>query len=151
MPLPLTLASKGKARSQPQKRTRAPESFPIGGDLARWTVGVLRRDVIAQERDQFLDYHRAHGSLFLDWNAAWRTWARNAVKWRPEIAAPKAKDASLYGDGSGNNGLFALIEENRARATSPAFREPSYARMGTPNPTGVLKCQTEVASVPRVP
>lgn len=36
------------------------------------------------ERDSFVDYHAANGSTFVDWDAAFSTWLRNAVKFRDE-------------------------------------------------------------------
>jgi hypothetical protein len=30
---------------------------------------------------QFKDHHRAKGSLMYDWEAAWKTWCRNAIKY----------------------------------------------------------------------
>lgn len=40
---------------------------------------------VAAEVEQFRDYHTAKGSVFKDWNAAFRTWLRNAKKWqRPQ-------------------------------------------------------------------
>jgi hypothetical protein len=41
--------------------------------------------VIANEVEAFIDYHTANGSTFKDFNAAFRTWCRNAVKFQ----APK--------------------------------------------------------------
>lgn len=41
--------------------------------------------VIANEVEAFIDYHTANGSKFKDFNAAFRTWCRNAVKFQ----APK--------------------------------------------------------------
>lgn len=35
---------------------------------------------IGDEADAFADHHRARGTRFLDWRAAWRTWVRNAGK-----------------------------------------------------------------------
>jgi hypothetical protein len=40
---------------------------------------------IANEVEAFIDYHTANGSTFKDFNAAFRTWCRNAVKFQ----APK--------------------------------------------------------------
>jgi hypothetical protein len=37
-------------------------------------------DLVA-ERAQFEDHHRAKGSTMKDWDAAFRTWLRNAAKW----------------------------------------------------------------------
>jgi hypothetical protein len=33
----------------------------------------------AEQFERFLDHHRAKGSVFVDWDAAWRTWVRNGV------------------------------------------------------------------------
>lgn len=35
---------------------------------------------IHDEMDGFVNYHQAKGSTFKDWQAAWRTWCNNAVK-----------------------------------------------------------------------
>lgn len=32
------------------------------------------------EWNKFKDHHRAKGSRFVDWDAAWRTWIRHAVE-----------------------------------------------------------------------
>jgi hypothetical protein len=37
---------------------------------------------VEEERDRFVDHHRAKGSRFSDWDAAWRTWSRNARDFR---------------------------------------------------------------------
>lgn len=56
--------------------------------------------------DAFRDYHMAHGTLMADWAAAWRTWARNQVKFAgrrgdrqlPLLAIASAPDpADPYG------------------------------------------------------
>lgn len=44
------------------------------------------------EVDKFEDYHRAKGSIFADWDSAFRNWCRNADKFR-------LKDAGLSEDG----------------------------------------------------
>ena len=38
------------------------------------------------EAEKFQDYHRAKGSKFADWDAAFRTWCRNAEKYRMQAA-----------------------------------------------------------------
>jgi hypothetical protein len=37
---------------------------------------------VESEAEQFRDHHTAKGSVMLDWNAAFRTWLRNAVKFQ---------------------------------------------------------------------
>jgi len=34
------------------------------------------------EWNKFKDHHQAKGSRFVSWDAAWRTWLRNAVDFR---------------------------------------------------------------------
>jgi hypothetical protein len=68
--------------SSPRKRgTPTPDLFPITPDLLAW--GRENAPLVLNPRAEtarFLDYHRAKGSLFKDWPAAWRTWMRNAQK-----------------------------------------------------------------------
>jgi len=44
---------------------------------------------IDDELDKFADHHKAKGSKFADWNAAFRTWCRNAEKFRLQAAGVK--------------------------------------------------------------
>ena len=37
---------------------------------------------ISHEADQFRDHHHARGTTFKDWDAAWRTWLRNARRFQ---------------------------------------------------------------------
>lgn len=39
---------------------------------------------LVSEVVQFMDYHKAKGSVMKDWDAALRTWLRNAAKWRKQ-------------------------------------------------------------------
>lgn len=73
----------------PRKRaTQAPDLFPLTDDLREWGKQHCPSVVDpASETRQFLDYHRAKGSTFKDWTAAWRTWMRNAEKFTAERAA----------------------------------------------------------------
>lgn len=40
----------------------------------------IPQHLIKDEFEAFSDFHAARGSRFCDWEAAWRTWVRNAVK-----------------------------------------------------------------------
>ena len=60
------------------------EDFVLSDQLranmeATYPALVMDEEVIA-----FIDYHTAKGSTFKDWNAAFRTWCRNANKWGPQ-------------------------------------------------------------------
>jgi len=47
--------------------------------------------VIDRELEQFIDYHDSKGSTFKDWDAAFRTWLRNAAKWGSSKRNPYSK------------------------------------------------------------
>jgi len=47
--------------------------------------------VIDRELEQFTDYHDSKGSTFKDWDAAFRTWLRNAAKWGTSKRNPYSK------------------------------------------------------------
>lgn len=54
-----------------------------------WRIPLPGSDL---EAAKFLDHHRARGSRFRDWGAAWRTWQRNAASFaRPRSAAAGAR------------------------------------------------------------
>jgi len=44
---------------------------------------------LEDESEKFQDYHRAKGSTFVDWDAAFRNWCRNAEKFRQQSAGEK--------------------------------------------------------------
>jgi hypothetical protein len=50
------------------------EDFEPNELSRRWAVDKGLGDAIGVETAKFLEWHRARGSEFADWNAAWRTW-----------------------------------------------------------------------------
>ena len=62
-----------------------PEDF-APNDGARYLARTVSVD-LERELPAFCDHHRARDSKFSDWQAALRTWIRNAAKWG---AAPKS-------------------------------------------------------------
>lgn len=46
------------------------------------TVAGWSPDRLEQEAESFTSHHRAKGSLMKDWDAAWRTWVGNSVKFQ---------------------------------------------------------------------
>lgn len=85
---PATDVAGGARRAARTKATSAPDLFPLTDDLRDWGREHCPHvaDPIAETR-QFLDHHRAKGSTFKDWTAAWRTWMRNAEKFAVERGA----------------------------------------------------------------
>lgn len=72
--------------SRPKPRKRVPDDFPAQKDKD-WALDLWlkrgRTDLaggIDDQIAQFRDHHASHGKSMADWPAAWRTWARNALK-----------------------------------------------------------------------
>lgn len=64
-----------------KRATRAPDEFDITDDLRKWASD---RGIVAdldRETERFLDHHRAKGSTFTNWQAAWRTWMNRAEQY----------------------------------------------------------------------
>ena len=79
----------GNAPPSPERRKRRlPEDWRPTDRHASFAA-ENRLDTDA-EAEQFRDHHTAKGSLMLDWDAAFRTWLRNAVKFRkPDPEPPR--------------------------------------------------------------
>lgn len=84
-------AKRRRSRSQ----TGAPDEFEISDSLAAWALQNCPTIDLKEETDVFLDYHRARGTSFSSWDAAWRTWMKKAVKF--------AKESSRSGNGHGTS------------------------------------------------
>lgn len=80
------LSKKDIGRSPTSQVTRKRTSLPVGFLLSEKMQAFaqskgLDPPRIAREFERFCDHHRAKGSLFADWEAAWRTWVGNAVEY----------------------------------------------------------------------
>jgi len=60
-----------------------PEGFPFETDI-RWTLKEHPKLSPWDEAAKFRDYALAHRKTYADWQAAWRTWCRNAERWSAE-------------------------------------------------------------------
>lgn len=67
-------SSSGRKRAA----TSAPDIFPITDEMRTKAAEKYPLANVDRETEKFLDHHRAKGSTFKDWNAAWRTWMANA-------------------------------------------------------------------------
>ena len=72
-----------------KKRARIAPDWKPSGELLDWARGYAREKDVDWidwwgEAEQFRDHHLKVGSTMADWDAAWRTWARNAVNWGGE-------------------------------------------------------------------
>ncbi|HKU31081.1 MAG TPA: hypothetical protein VJQ60_11380 [Arthrobacter sp.] len=76
----------------PGKRSRAtsfPADFALTDEMRTWAESTAPGIDLGFETEKFKDYHQSKGSTFKDWEAAWRTWMRNAVEFKkPALAAP---------------------------------------------------------------
>lgn len=76
---------------------------PIPADWEVSEAGILFAQsrapsmVIADEVQRFRDYNLAKGRKLIDWDAAWRTWVMQAVKYTPEIARPLPPPKKQFG------------------------------------------------------
>ena len=67
-------------KSATKKKTTAPDHLDITDSMKALAKSKGFTGDLAELTENFLDHHRAKGSLFIDWTAAWRTWLRNEIK-----------------------------------------------------------------------
>lgn len=88
-----------KPKVKPKRAVALPEGWvPSEKNIRDAKEKNFTDEDIRNEADQFRDHHHARGSTFKDWDAAWRTWVRNAIKFRNRGLAGKA-GPSGYGQG----------------------------------------------------
>lgn len=70
-----------------KRKTQIDPDFEVTNKMRQWAAsrGMPNPD---SEIEHFIDYHLAHGSTMRDWQAAFRTWLRNAKKWNPKNNKP---------------------------------------------------------------
>ena len=104
----------------PERKTKLPDDFAVSPrimELAREHGWPDPR----QQLDAFRDYHLAKGSLMADWEAAFRTWLRNAPKFSRGImpiapALPKSEQIAKAW-------IDEQISEDQRRKNSDAVRK----------------------------
>lgn len=72
-PIPTATVGAGKRRRLP-----LPEPFMVTGEMKAWAAEKFPSVDLRLQTAQFKDHHTMHGSTMVDWQAAWRTWIRNA-------------------------------------------------------------------------
>ena len=60
------------------RKTRLPHEFQVTEAMQAWADEKAPTVDLLKATEQFIDYHRAKGSLWVDWIATWQTWIRNA-------------------------------------------------------------------------
>jgi hypothetical protein len=97
---PLVAKAEAKARAKKVDRrvqmpkawvdARQKETIDLGGNLVSYAESQGYDWYGAKEMFlAFVDYHLAKGSIFKSWDAAWRTWIRNDIKFNGKPAAKK--------------------------------------------------------------
>jgi hypothetical protein len=71
-----------------KRRTQAPTDFPVSPRLLEWVTERGLTINVSQETHRFLDHHRAKGSKFIDWDAAWRNWMTRAQEFHDRDNPP---------------------------------------------------------------
>jgi hypothetical protein len=73
--------------------------------MRSWAQEHVPRAHVERETEQFLDYHRAKGSVFKDWIAAWRTWMRNAARFQAQRPTSRAASSQADMNSAGQKAL----------------------------------------------
>jgi hypothetical protein len=83
-----------KKKPAPKKKPEkpAPESFPITDQMIKYASDKGYIADLEDLTEGFLVHHRAKGTLFSDWYAAWQKWLRNQLAWYPEKNVPPGCD-----------------------------------------------------------
>lgn len=93
-------AKRAKARSQIDENAQPDEK-----DRVSAAEHGLSAELFRSEWRKFRDHHLAKGSLFADWNAAWRKWCGNVAQFQPPNARAGPRDGPTFKNG------FAAVHE----------------------------------------
>ena len=79
-----------KEEIKSKRATQYPEDFTVSEEVRAWAIRERLSDP-NHELQAFKDYHQAKGSTFKNWDAALRTWVRNAQRFagngqKPDLA-----------------------------------------------------------------
>lgn len=78
---------------------------------------------VQEELPRFIDHHRAKGSLMKDWQAAWRTWTRNAEKFTRE------RKAQSHGKQSKHERDADFIASITGKNRKPSYINGEFAKV----------------------
>lgn len=120
----------GRVRGSARKTSLPDNWAPTITAYATASKLGMTREEINHEADQFRNSAIANGRTYADWDAAFRTWIGNNVKWRAERAAKRSVSTSPGGKSSRSSILTAGM---RAVAELRGYGEPvsGVGGMGT--------------------
>ncbi len=85
-------SSEPKKQKPKKRRSRLPDGWVLPMEWGQYALTKgLAESVVRREAENFADHHRARGSTMLDWQAAWRTWVRNAIRFEEERNASRPR------------------------------------------------------------
>jgi hypothetical protein len=88
-------AKEKKPKKVEKQETQIPDDF-----VANATAINLAKELnisLSDEFPKFIDFHKAKGSVYKDWDAALRTWIRNSVKFNRPLSKQASFDGRLRG------------------------------------------------------
>lgn len=100
------------SKKPPKRGCQLPDGWvPSERNVSDARTRNFSDEEISHEADRFADHHRARGTVFKDWDAAWRTWLGNARKFgsRGGMAGPARSGG--YGQGSS---IASIVARRRA-------------------------------------
>jgi hypothetical protein len=71
------------------RKTAVPQSWQPNPNTIQQLKDKYPKIQVTEQVDTFLDYHRSKGSKFVDWDAAFRNWVRNADRYRQQNTGEK--------------------------------------------------------------
>jgi len=95
-PLP---PSAKKPEKRGKRKAKAPETplpadFEVFSEMADWALAKGLTDAqIDAETERFIEKSKAKGWTHVDWEAAWRTWILNAIKFGLDVKPPLVQNA----------------------------------------------------------
>ena len=128
-------ATHAPTKPRPAKRAATlPEDFTLTD--SRRTYALSKNIPADIEFEAFTNHHTAKGSTFKDWDAAWRTWVGNAVKFgrstrdvpTPTRIAPYERAGVIYDD----HGVYADWHNATPVSRAGQIIHDPLGRAGTP-------------------
>lgn len=68
-----------------------PDDFALTADDIWFFEARNPKKDLKEQFERFKAYHQARGNKFVNWDAAWRTWAMNAAKFEPDHKFDESK------------------------------------------------------------
>jgi phage replication O-like protein O len=80
-------------------RSQIPNEFKLTPEMKSFALSRGLNGNCESVFESFCNYHKAKGSIMKDWNAAWRTWVLNEVKFHPPIGDTWAEEKRKFIEG----------------------------------------------------